>query len=256
MNERNQMEARGEKRQNLRFEIPQIRKDGSEMWFDVLTMPTYDANNQIDGFQGIGRDVTERRLQENELKRSQIDLEFRLQEISAQKIDLEEKATRDPLTGVYNRRYLDETLPRDLSRAKREAYPVAVIMIDLDHFKRVNDTYSHAAGDEVLKALAALLKKHARDSDIVCRYGGEEFVVIMPGMSLDSARQRIEQLRSELAEVIVRYHDESIRTTLSAGIAGFPEHGDTVETLIAHADEMLYRAKHAGRNQVMVYQAS
>jgi diguanylate cyclase (GGDEF)-like protein/PAS domain S-box-containing protein len=251
--ERRQMEARGDKGRSVRFEIPQVRKDGSEMWFDILTMPTYDANNQINGFQGIGRDVTERRRQENLLKESQRDLEFRLQEISAQKIDLEEKATRDALTGVYNRRYLDETLPRDLSRAKREAYPVAVIMIDLDHFKQINDCFSHAAGDEVLKATAALLKKYARDSDIICRVGGEEFVVIMPGMSLEAARQRIDQLRQELADSRVHFNGDNITVTLSAGIASFPEHGDTVETLIARADEMLYRAKHAGRNQVMVY---
>ena len=159
----------------------------------------------------------------------------------------------DPLTGIYNRRYLDETLPRELSRAKRDAAAVAVIMLDLDHFKRVNDEFSHAAGDEVLKLLAKLLKNGSRESDMICRYGGEEFVVIMPNMSAELALERVESWRRELQGTTVRFGDFNIQVTLSAGIADYPAHGDTPGLLLARADEALYRAKHEGRNRISVY---
>ncbi len=256
LEKREQLEAEGRKNEALRFEIPQRCKDGRVIWIDVLTIPIYDANGQIAGYQGIGRDITERRRQDVELEQSQRHLEFQLKELSDEKIDLQEKAIRDPLTGIYNRGYLDEALPRELARARRENYPVAVIMIDLDHFKKINDTYSHAAGDEVLRSLAALLKRSARESDVICRYGGEEFVVVMPRMSAEHALQRIELWRADLAGTLVRHGEWDIRVTLSAGVAGFPAHGNDMDTLLAHADEMLYRSKSEGRNRVTVYEAS
>jgi diguanylate cyclase (GGDEF)-like protein len=117
-------------------------------------------------------------------------MENHLHDVEEEKSKLQEQVVRDPLTGVFNRRFLDDMLPLELSRAAREGYPVAIIMLDLDHFKRVNDRYSHAAGDEVLKSFTALLRQGARDSDMVCRYGGEEFVVIMPRMSVERAGVR------------------------------------------------------------------
>lgn len=253
---RERIEAQGRKSEALRFEIPQHCKDGRVIWIDVLTIPMYDAKGNISGYQGIGRDITERRRQDAELEQSQRQLEFRLKELAEEKIDLQEQVIQDPLTGINNRRYLDETLPRELALARREGYPVAVIMIDLDHFKKVNDTYGHAAGDEVLKSLAALLKHSARESDLICRYGGEEFVVVMPRMSAERALQRIDLWRAQLAELRVRYGERDIQITLSAGVAGFPAHGDDMDTLLAHADEMLYRSKSEGRNRVTVYGAS
>jgi diguanylate cyclase (GGDEF)-like protein/PAS domain S-box-containing protein len=237
----------------LRFEIPQRCKDGHAIWLDVLTIPIYDTRGQIAGYQGIGRDITERRRQDAELEQSQRQLEIRLKELAEEKIDLQEQVIQDPLTGINNRRYLNETLPRELARARREGYPLAVIMLDLDHFKKINDTYSHAAGDEVLKSLAALLKRGARESDVICRYGGEEFVVAMPGMSAERALQRIDSWRAELAEMQVQYGNSTIRVTLSAGVAEFPAHGDDMDTLLARADEMLYRSKSEGRNRISVY---
>ena len=126
-------------------------------------------------------------------------------------------------------------------------------MIDLDHFKRVNDEHGHPAGDDVLKGLATLLKNGSREGDIVCRYGGEEFVAIMPNISLERVRQRVESWRTELQAMAMPCGPTQVHITLSAGIAGFPDHGDTMELLLARADSMLYQSKRGGRNRVTVF---
>jgi diguanylate cyclase (GGDEF)-like protein len=174
-------------------------------------------------------------------------------ELMASRAALQELATRDPLTGLYNRRFLDASLPREFARAQRDGAPISVVMLDLDHFKKVNDQYSHAAGDEVLKTLSTLLKSGARDSDMVCRYGGEEFVAIMPGMTAEQALERVEIWRKKLEETRVHFGSFSIGVTFSAGIAVFPLHGESPEQLMNRADEMLYRSKEDGRNRISVY---
>lgn len=174
-------------------------------------------------------------------------------ELIASRATLQELATRHPLTGLYNRRFLDASLPREFARAQREGTPIAVVMLDLDHFKSVNDQYSHAAGDEVLKTLAVLLKSGARDSDMICRYGGEEFVAIMPGMTADQALDRVEFWRKQLEETRVPFGHFNIGITLSAGIAVFPAHGENPEQLLKRADAMMYRSKQDGRNRISVF---
>ncbi|MBV5298214.1 MAG: diguanylate cyclase [Rhodoferax sp.] len=253
--QRRSLEASGNKGVVLNLEIPMRHKHGGEVWIELSTMPTYDSTGKIQSFQGVGRDISERKQRESQWAESQHNLQNQLLQVAQQKDVLQEQALHDPLTGICNRRYLDETLPRELSRAKRDAAAVAVIMLDLDHFKRVNDEFSHAAGDEVLKALAKLLKNGTRESDMICRYGGEEFVVIMPNMSANLALERVESWRSELQGTTVRYGDFTIQVTLSAGIADYPAHGDTPEMLLSRADEALYRSKHQGRNRISVYQA-
>lgn len=173
-------------------------------------------------------------------------------ELMASKVALQELATHDPLTGLYNRRFLDAVMPRELARSQREGKPLAVIMLDLDHFKIVNDNYSHAAGDEVLKTLTRLLTKDARESDLICRYGGEEFIAIMPNMATAQALERVESWRKQLEETVVVHNDFKIRVTMSAGIAVFPEHGETPDVLLNRADEMLYKSKREGRNRISV----
>ena len=151
-------------------------------------------------------------------------------------VELREQAIRDPLTGLYNRRYLNETLERELARAARENYSVSFIMSDIDHFKLINDTFGHPVGDLVLKNLADELTSHARVGDIICRHGGEEFLVILPGVTADVAHQIAERSRKAFQESRAQYGGVEIRATLSSGIATFPENGKKSMELIALAD--------------------
>jgi diguanylate cyclase (GGDEF)-like protein/PAS domain S-box-containing protein len=163
---------------------------------------------------------------------------------------LREQSTHDALTGLYNRRYLEETLGRELLSAERHGHAVSVIMGDLDYFKMVNDRYGHLAGDEVLRTFGALLKKNARGSDVYCRYGGEEFLLVLPLMTQGSAMERAEQLRGALEAAPVPYGASLIPVTASFGVATFPHNGRTGDELIAAADHALYAAKEGGRNRV------
>lgn len=168
---------------------------------------------------------------------------------------LREQATRDPLTGLYNRRYLEESLARELHRTTREGLPLCIAMLDLDYLKRFNDTFGHEAGDRVLRELGRLLRDKLRKSDISCRYGGEEFVLVLPGSTLADARQRVEQIRELVKGLQVRHGDQILgRLTVSAGVAASPEHSSTAAKLLHAADEALYSAKQAGRDRVVSYQ--
>ena len=166
---------------------------------------------------------------------------------------LREQANRDSLTGLFNRRYLEGTLERELARCKREGAPLTMLMLDIDKFKLVNDTYGHQAGDEVLRVFGHLLQEKARTEDIVCRYGGEEFLLVMPKMPLEIARERGAYLRKLFEETTVSFGDLRIGVTTSIGIAAAPEHSDSAEGLVRCADEALYAAKRNGRNQVVTF---
>lgn len=164
---------------------------------------------------------------------------------------LREQATRDPLTGLFNRRYLDETLPRELHAALRDNQSLALAILDIDHFKRYNDTWGHEAGDQVLIAVSRILREHLRASDIACRYGGEELVAVMPGAELDEARERLSRIAHLVRDADVHIHDRPLpAVTFSAGIALAPLHGETAEALIRAADKALYAAKQAGRDRL------
>jgi len=161
-------------------------------------------------------------------------------------------SVRDSLTGLFNRRYLDEALDREVRRADRTNRPLGVIMLDVDHFKLFNDAHGHAAGDLVLRSLGQMLRARTRQEDVVCRYGGEEFVMILPEAPLEVSRQRAEQLRD--AALLMRVnHDGRLfdGVSLSLGVAAFPGHGTTAPELLASADRHLYDAKNAGRGQVV-----
>ncbi len=171
-------------------------------------------------------------------------------EVRALQHQLREQAIHDPLTGLYNRLPVNEFFDRELSKAKRHQRPISVVMGDLDHFKSVNDTYGHMAGDEGLKLFAGLTRNFYRASDICCRYGGEEFLLLLPDMPLEVACERTEQLRQAFSESTIVYGSSLIHLTASFGIAAFPQHGETRDSLIAAADRALYAAKDCGRNQV------
>lgn len=165
---------------------------------------------------------------------------------------LQHQSVRDPLTQLYNRRYLLETLERELARAKRNKLRVGVVMIDVDHFKQYNDIHGHDAGDALLREFGAFLKHQARKEDIPCRYGGEEFVLVMPGFELDRLLQRCDDIRKKTKQLIVKHRDHKLETvTISMGVSIFPDHGETPEVLITAADAAMYQAKHKGRDRVV-----
>ncbi len=177
-------------------------------------------------------------------------------EVQALQARLRDQSTHDALTGLYNRRYLEQTLGRELILAERDGHPVSLIMGDLDRFKAVNDRLGHLAGDEVLRVFGDILMRQARGSDIYCRYGGEEFLLVLPGMPEASAVERAELLRNAFASAPVAYGGSEVAVTASFGISSFPRHGRTGDELIAAADSALYAAKTAGRNRVSLSPAS
>jgi diguanylate cyclase (GGDEF)-like protein len=165
---------------------------------------------------------------------------------------LRQESIRDPLTGLFNRRFMEEILRQELYKAERNAHPLAVVMLDLDHFKRINDTYGHDVGDEALRKLGLLLRTSFRGGDVACRYGGEEFAVILPGVSLSDAYNRMEGLRLDIKQLTVRDDGRTVGyLSGSLGIAVYPQHGTSSEQLLKLADEALYRAKQSGRDKVI-----
>jgi len=222
-------------------------------YLDLRVTPLYNDQNILKGRLIVFRDVTDRKEVEKDLRRAMDRLQTQLIEIGMLQSQLREQAIRDALTNVFNRRYLEETLERELARAEREVYPLCVIMMDLDYFKDVNDTYGHEAGDVVLKTLAETVKRQSRHGDFVCRYGGEEFVLVMPNIAIAIARERAEELHQVINSLNIRYGVFNLTTTISMGVAAYPEHGKTKEGLLRAADQAMYAAKNAGRNRVIIY---
>ena len=186
-----------------------------------------------------------------ELKESQAALQGRLAEVESLQDRLREQALRDPLTDVFNRRYLDTFLERELAQARRARNPLAVMILDIDHFKQINDTHGHLAGDQVLRDVADLIRDTVRASDIICRLGGEEFLVVLPGASLEGAVDLAHRLRASLEAQSSRFDGKSIACTVSIGVAAYAHDGQGVDNLIASADAALYGAKLGGRNTVV-----
>jgi diguanylate cyclase (GGDEF)-like protein/PAS domain S-box-containing protein len=223
---------------------------GENRYIDLSIFKLGDQRGRLSGRLAVLRDITPLKqaflaLQEaNEGQRRQ------LEEIKSMQILLKEQAVRDPLTGLYNRRFLEETLARELSQAERTQSPVSVVIIDLDFFKSINDMHGHAVGDQVLESVGALLRASCRSGDAACRYGGEEFVVVLPGASLSDAVQRVDQWRQEFMVLRISSNDTEIVCTFSAGVATYPFDGQTIPELLTRADAALYTAKQNGRNQV------
>jgi diguanylate cyclase (GGDEF)-like protein/PAS domain S-box-containing protein len=223
-------------------------------YLDLRVTPLYNDLQALNGRLIVFRDVTNRKEVEKNLRRAMDRLQTQLIEIGTLQSQLREQAIRDALTNVFNRRYLEETLERELARAEREGYPLCLIMMDLDHFKVVNDTYGHEAGDVVLKALAETVTRQSRHGDFVCRYGGEEFVLVMPNIGIETARQRAGELHQMINSLNILYGVFNLTTTISMGVAAYPEHGKTKEELLRAADRAMYIAKNTGRNRVVVYE--
>ena len=234
-----------------RTELKIARKQSS--YLDLRITPLYDDNHRMNGRLMVFRDITDRKEVEKDLRRAMDRLQTQLIEIGVLQSQLREQAIRDALTNLFNRRYLEETLERELARATRESYPLCVIMMDLDYFKDVNDTYGHEAGDVVLKTLAETVIRKSRHGDFVCRYGGEEFVLVMPNINIEKTRERAEDLHATINALNIQYGRFNLTTTISMGIAWYPAHGTTKEALMRAADMAMYIAKNTGRNRVIIY---
>jgi len=185
------------------------------------------------------RDITERKQAQDALLKSQA--------------LLREQSVRDYMTGLFNRRYMEETLERELLRAARRKLSLGMIMLDVDHFKQFNDTYGHAAGDVILRELGSLLLRQVRGEDIACRYGGDEFIIILPEASDEVTRERAELIRKYSGLFHLQFEGHTLApVTLSLGVAVFPKNGSTSTGILRAVDAALYRAKHNGRGRVVV----
>ncbi len=169
--------------------------------------------------------------------------------------ELRRQAIHDPLTGLFNRRYLDETLPRELYMAQRRNIPLCIVMFDIDGFKQINDSYGHSLGDSLLRKFGRILREHLRKSDISCRYGGDEFVLVLPDSSIADTHERVEQIRKFIREIKMNYGEKILdAVTLSAGIVQTPEQAVNASELLQMADEAMYTAKQAGRDRIAIHE--
>ncbi|MBL8051121.1 MAG: diguanylate cyclase [Anaerolineales bacterium] len=221
---------------------------------ELMVIP---IKNKIDGkLNGraiVAHDITERKQAENDLTDMNEILWGKIEEVESLRAQLQEQAIRDPLTGLFNRRFFSEALEKEFSKAARENIALSVIILDVDHFKKFNDTYGHKCGDFVLQSLAKFLNDNVRKGDIICRFGGEEFVILMPNADTNSAQERAEFLRKQFEDMLFEYDAEKLKCTFSAGVASFPAHASQGELLLNLADQALYQSKANGRNCVTVY---
>jgi diguanylate cyclase (GGDEF)-like protein len=226
----------------------------------VILLIAGGVNLRIRNIRAANRELEERvdertrELQDaqQKLQKANTDLKNQLAEIIALEQKVREQAVRDALTGLYNRHYLSEVLDAELSRAKRGSYTVAFLLIDLDHFKQVNDRYGHPAGDYALMSTAQVIREHTRRSDTACRYGGEEFLIIMPEINQEDALLRGEELRNNVENLEIEHEGQVIKLTVSVGVAIYPIHGPNSDKILSAVDEALYLAKQSGRNQVIM----
>lgn len=224
--------------QQITFTTRARRKDGSIIDVEISGKAPLDIGGRP-ALIGVWADITERLQAEREI----VALQTRLRD----------QALHDALTGLYNRLFLAENLDREIALADRHGYSISAVIADLDFFKSVNDRFGHPAGDAALKHLADLMRQHARASDIICRYGGEEFLLLMPDTPIEVARERAEQLRQSLAEQQVAWKNAPISLTASFGVASYPDDAQSGTELIDAADSALYTSKAGGRNRVTRY---
>lgn len=227
-----------QKNEYIRYEdLPLRAKDGRLIQVEFVSNVYLVGSEKV--IQCNIRDITDRKQAQDALLKSQA--------------LLRELSVRDHLTGLFNRRYMEETLERELLRATRKEFSLGILMIDVDDFKHFNDNFGHAAGDAVLRELGNLLLGHFRGEDIACRYGGDEFIIVLLDASRKMTHERAERLCEHARHLNVQFEGQAFgMITLSVGIATFPENGATSVEILKAADTALYRAKHAGRDRVIV----
>jgi diguanylate cyclase (GGDEF)-like protein/PAS domain S-box-containing protein len=235
--------------------ITNRRKDGSLYHEEQTIAPVLDERGEVTHFIAIKQDVTEKRRLEEALATASAELSARILEVEALTVRLRDQAIRDPLTGLHNRRYLEEALVRDAAHATRTGHPLTLAMLDVDRFKQINDRHGHAIGDLVLLRLADVLRAGVRESDLVCRVGGEEFLVVLPGAPLPAAVRRAEEWRERFAAESVEAPAGSVSSTVSIGVALYRGDSESIGAVLERADRALYAAKAAGRDRVVAEEA-
>lgn len=222
----------------IRYEnLPLRAKDGCLIQVEFVSNAYLVGEKKV--IQCNIRDITERIQAQNALVESEA--------------LLREQSVRDHLTGLFNRRYMEETLERELLRASRKQFSLSVVMLDVDNFKRFNDIHGHAAGDAIMRELGKLLKAHIRGGDIACRYGGDEFLLLLFDVTREVIRERAEAIRQHAKLLHLQIDGKVLDAiTLSIGVAFFPEDGSTSASILKTADDALYRAKHEGRDRVVI----
>lgn len=229
--------------------------DDPQHVFAVASIPII-ANGQCLGVLDLGRETPGQPFTADEIQLAKLFAQISALAIENAKLStsLLEQAIRDPLTGLHNRRYMFETLQVEMARALREKYPLSFVLLDIDRFKQINDAFGHGAGDAALKALAEQFKRMVRTDDILCRYGGDEHLIVMHNTTPQKAIERADQWRRAIEAMDLEYENVSFQITISLGVSTYPDHGTTSDELIACADKALFASKKAGRNRVSFYE--
>ena len=235
-------------------EIQNRKKNGELYWEKASISPIMNSENKITHYIGIKENVTAQRETQQKIKETNQRLKEQLRENNILQQKLKQQALRDSLTGLHNRHYMDEVLEKEFARAQRAAHPISIILIDLDYLKKLNDVGGHATGDYALRSLAAQLRACTRKGDTVCRYGGDEFAIILPNTSAEEAYARAKELNQRMSALTLLYRgDQVLRISFTAGVASYPVHGISSEEIFNFADVALYRAKLKGRNRVELF---
>jgi len=232
----------------VRMEVTHRTTDGRNVVIEsCMSLATLRGRELI---LGIDRDITIRKHAEEDIRHANEKLIVQLAKINDLQAHLRDQAEHDSLTKLFNRHLLNDTLEREISRTNHSDDPFSLLMIDVDHFKKLNDAHGHQAGDAILKAIGEFLSKKIRKMDSAFRYGGEEFLIVMSQIDQEKASERADDLRNEIASLQVPYRDKALRVTVSIGVACYPFHAQTIDDLLQTVDNAMYQAKKGGRNRV------
>lgn len=222
------------------------KKNGELYWESASISPITDGNGLITHYVAVKEDITERKKADAALAIANKELHQQMAEVEKLHHALQEQAVRDPLTGLYNRRYMEEAMAREHARASRRSEPLSIVMIDIDGLKKFNDTYGHNLGDQAIKIFASQLKLMTRKEDIACRYGGDEFLVILYNTNMEKATKRVNEWYSKMNKISIPHEAENLHIEFSAGVATYPTQGESIDEIVKAADDALYRQKRGG----------